>query len=131
MSIEKIREIFNFVKAKVELFEFIKQQKRHWFRLKKGIIPEDKIITGWIESCDFAKEGLQILTAKYEQLEEQFREPEESPMMECWMNHPIDDKDCEQCPNMKECREIREKIGQLETLVERQRIEIERLKNGR
>jgi len=48
-------------KAKVRLFEFIRQQKRHWSRLKKGIIPEDNIITGWIESCDFANEDLQAL----------------------------------------------------------------------
>ncbi|MDD5327442.1 MAG: hypothetical protein PHY02_06465 [Phycisphaerae bacterium] len=47
--------------AYTRLLVFVAEQKRHWRRLKKGLIPEDKIIDGWIESCDFAKEDLELL----------------------------------------------------------------------
>jgi len=41
-------------------------------------------------------------------------EPEKSPMMsECWLVHPSDDIDCEQCPNVGECREVRAEIDRL------------------
>lgn len=40
------------------LKRFIKEQKRHWKRLKTGLVPDKNIIQGWIESCDFAREDL-------------------------------------------------------------------------
>ena len=42
----------------LRVLEFIKQQKQHWRRLKKGNVPEESIIKGWIESCDFATQDL-------------------------------------------------------------------------
>ncbi len=43
------------------LVSFIQEQKQHWKRLRKGIMPEDNIIEGWIESCEFAGEDLLVL----------------------------------------------------------------------
>jgi len=43
---------------------FFSEQKRHWKRLRKGIMPDDKIIKGWIEACDFAAEDLKMLFSK-------------------------------------------------------------------
>lgn len=40
---------------------FVQEQQQHWKRLRKGIIPEDRIIDRWIESCDFALEDLRVL----------------------------------------------------------------------
>ena len=41
-------------------------------------------------------------------------ESEKSPMMsECWLVHPIDDIDCERCPQVGECREVRAEIDRL------------------
>ena len=43
------------------LISFIEEQRRHWERLSKGVVPEAKIINGWVESCDFAMDDLEIL----------------------------------------------------------------------
>jgi hypothetical protein len=40
------------------LSAFIVEQRRHWKRLRKGVMPEKNIIEGWIESCKFALEDL-------------------------------------------------------------------------
>ena len=43
------------------LLSFAREQKRHWKRLRKGIIPETLIINGWIESCDFVEDDVTLL----------------------------------------------------------------------
>ena len=43
------------------LVSFIREQRRHWKRLRKGTVPEKHIIDGWIESCEFALEDLDSL----------------------------------------------------------------------
>lgn len=56
MSDTKIEEI-------QRLYSFFREQKRHWRRLLKGIMPERNIIVGWMESCDMAEEDLQNIIA--------------------------------------------------------------------
>ncbi|MDD5327439.1 MAG: hypothetical protein PHY02_06450 [Phycisphaerae bacterium] len=60
-EIMKERKMSDKEDAYTRLLVFVAEQKRHWRRLKKGLIPEGKIINGWIESCDFAKEDLELL----------------------------------------------------------------------
>ncbi len=43
------------------LVSFIKEQRKYWMKLYKGIVPNANIIEGWIESCDFALEDLDVL----------------------------------------------------------------------
>jgi len=47
--------------ATARLLTFTRQQKRHWKRLQKGIMPEAKIIQGWIETCEFAEDDIVTL----------------------------------------------------------------------
>ena len=47
--------------ATARLLTFAREQKRHWKRLRKGIVPEAKIIKGWIESCEFAEDDITLL----------------------------------------------------------------------
>lgn len=49
------------MKAAVRLITFVIGQKKHWKKIRRGIMPDPEIIKGWIESCDFALEDLQIL----------------------------------------------------------------------
>ena len=44
------------------LLTFACEQKRHWKRLQKDIVPEAKIIQGWIESCEFAEDDIATLS---------------------------------------------------------------------
>ncbi len=50
--------------AAIRLKSFVKEQRRHWKRLAKGIVPESKIIEGWIDSCQFAQADLMTLCEK-------------------------------------------------------------------
>lgn len=45
----------------IRLVVFVAEQKKHWKRLRRGIMPDPQIINGWIESCNFALEDLQVL----------------------------------------------------------------------
>lgn len=44
--------------AMARLLTYAREQKRHWKRLRKGIVPEDKIIKGWIKSCEFVEDDI-------------------------------------------------------------------------
>ena len=48
--------------ATARLLTFARQQRGHWKRLQKGIMPEAKIIQGWIESCEFAEDDIVALS---------------------------------------------------------------------
>lgn len=48
--------------ATARLLSFAREQKQHWNRLRKGIMPESNIIKGWIEACDFAEDDIVTLS---------------------------------------------------------------------
>lgn len=64
----------------IRLKSFTKEQRRHWVRLGEGIVPDSKIIEGWIDACQFARadlmtliEACDSLTAKNGKLEDKLR----------------------------------------------------------
>lgn len=46
------------------------------------------------------------------------RAGDDSTMLECWLVHPIDDEDCTDCLSVRDCREVRKRIEQLQAEID-------------
>jgi len=91
-------------KEAIRLKSFMKEQRRHWKRLLKGEVPENKIIEGWIDSCQFAQADLMAL------LESELKAKDAAlESLRAWVNaYPLD---IFPAPDLKKAREVLKAAG--------------------
>ena len=72
--------------------------------------------------AESAESDWQKAEAEIERLKE---DKEGNQMLECWLVHPIDDEDCLDCPSVKDCREVRGLVEQIQQQIAELKAELE------